>query len=107
MTASRNGKTPTSKALETLEGQLKQLQNARELYNEGKEEDANDILAVLGLYKDVYGNPKPASKVFGTSNPIKFDPNNLNERDREAYQYAIDNPTDPRSQEILKRLGAN
>jgi hypothetical protein len=69
MTASRNGKPPTSKALETLEGELKQLQRARELYNQGNEEAANDILAILGLYKDAFGNPKPASEVFGTTAP--------------------------------------
>jgi hypothetical protein len=65
MTASRNGEAPTSKALQTLEGELGQLNRARELYNEGDETAANDILAILGLYKDILGNPKPASEVFG------------------------------------------
>ena len=69
MTASRNGEAPSPAALQTLDGQLAQLKRARELYNEGDEVGANDILAILDLYKDILGNPKPASEVFGPLKP--------------------------------------
>ncbi len=65
MTASRNGEAPTPAALQTLEGELAQLQRARQLYNEGDEVAANDILAILDIFKDLSGSPKPASEVFG------------------------------------------
>jgi hypothetical protein len=65
MTASRNGEAPTPAALQTLEGELAQLQRARQLYNEGDEVAANDILAILNRFKDLSGSPKPASEVFG------------------------------------------
>ena len=68
MTSSRNGEEPSSKALETMEGQLAKLQEARKLYNEGNEADANDILSILGKYKDMFGRTKTAKEVFG---PIK------------------------------------
>ena len=65
MTASRDGEAPTPAALQTLEGELAQLQRARQLYNEGDEVAANDILAILNRFKDLSGSPKPASEVFG------------------------------------------
>ena len=68
MTSSRNGEEPSSKTLETMEGQLAKIQEARKLYNEGNEADANDILAILGKYKDMFGRTKTAKEVFG---PIK------------------------------------
>ena len=36
-----------------------------------------------------------------------FDPSQLSPRDREAYNFAIENPGDERSQKILDKLGAN
>ena len=106
MTASRDGTNASNKQKEFLEYKLRLREDAAKFYKEGNIEQANNILAILGE-EDFMGSPLTAEKAFGTSESVKFDPNNLNERDREAYQYAIDNPTDPRSQEILKRLGAN
>ena len=122
MTSSRNGEEPSSKTLETMEGQLAKIKEARELYNEGNEEDANDILAILNRFKDLSGSPKSASEVFGPRkkpngsselndivivDPKPFDPDALTGQDKEAYDFAIKNPNDQRSQKILDRLGVN
>jgi len=68
MQAFRDGKEVSTSALQTLDGQLAKLQEARKLYNEGNEADANDILSILGKYKDMFGRTKTAKEVFG---PIK------------------------------------
>ena len=122
MTSSRNGEEPSSKTLETMEGQLAKIKEARELYNEGNEEDANDILAILNRFVDLSGSPKSASEVFGPRkkpngssdlddivivDPKPFDPDALTGQDKEAYDFAIKNPNDQRSQKILDRLGVN
>lgn len=38
---------------------------------------------------------------------LRFDPSTLSARDKEAYDFAIKNPEDSRSKEILERLGAS
>ena len=87
MTAARDGEAPSPAALQTLEGELDQLERARKVYNEGDEIAANDILAVLGLYKDILGNPKPAKEVFG---PRKDeDPNNDSDDNSSDLEDAI------------------
>jgi len=124
MQAFRDGKEVSPSALQTLEGELGQLNRARKLYNEGDETAANDILAILGLYKDILGNPKPASEVFGPlkpndpsddpsgldkavlNNTKPFDPDALTGDDKEAYDFAIKNPNHPRSDSLLRSLGA-
>ena len=122
MTSSRNGEEPSSKTLETMEGQLAKIKEARELYNEGNEEDANDILAILNRFKDLSGSPKSASEVFGPRkkpngssdlddivivDPKPFDPDALTGQDKEAYDFAIKNPNAPQSALILRSLRAN
>ncbi len=88
MTSSRNGEEPGSKALETIEGQLAKLQEARKLYNEGNEADANDILAILGKYKDMFGKTKTAEEVFG---PRKTD----NDKSSDLDSIVIDDQSTP------------
>lgn len=100
---------------------------AQQLLDQGNETEArnklnmaDDILAANN-YKDEYGRPMPAEKEFGSlkrsgdedsDNSLIFDPstlseadrqlyNKLSENDKEAFEFAIKNPNDPRSKEIL------
>ena len=120
MQAFRDGKEVSTSALQTLDGELGQLNRARELFNKGDETAANDILAILGLYKDILGNPKTALEVFGPLKPkdpnndssdlediVIVDPNALTGQDKEAYDFAIKNPNAPQSALILRSLRAN
>ena len=88
MTSSRNGEAPTPAALQTLEGELEQLQRARKLYNEGDEVAATDILAILNRFKDLSGSPKPASEVFGPKKPD-------NNKSSDLDSVVIDNQSTP------------
>jgi len=51
-----------------LEYKLGERKRARELYEQGNTQEANDILAVNG-YKDMFGRPQTAEKVFGPRKP--------------------------------------
>ncbi|MAK55542.1 MAG: hypothetical protein CML17_06825 [Pusillimonas sp.] len=64
MTASKNGQDANVAAIKTLEFKLEQRKEARKLYGEGKEQEADDILAANG-YKDEFGRPLSAKKAFG------------------------------------------
>ena len=99
------------------------IQDARRLYFEGVEsgsdskiQEANAKIASLNIYKDFDGNPLKAQEVFdpqeNPNNPLIFDLstlseadrqlyNRLSEEDKEAFEFAIKNPNDPRSKEIL------
>tara|TARA_R100000329_G_scaffold34973_4_gene32705 strand:+ start:7698 stop:8714 length:1017 start_codon:yes stop_codon:yes gene_type:complete len=111
-----DGSEVGGKAVELLNDRLDKLKEARKLYNEGKTQEADDLIAILGLHKDDFGNPKTAQEVFGPqvkpNNPLIFDPstlseadrqlyNTLSERDKEAFEFATKNPNDPRSKAIL------
>ena len=83
----KDGKTPTTSALTTIEGQLEQLQRARKLYNEGDDASANDIIAILGKYKNMFGMTLTAKEVFG---PRKDeDPNNDSDDNSSDLEDAI------------------
>lgn len=68
----RDGEEATPSAQRVLEFKLEERKRARELYEQGNIQEANDILAVNG-YKDMFGRPQTAEEVFG---PLKPDPNN-------------------------------
>lgn len=63
----RDGEEATPSAQRVLEFKLEERKRARELYEQGNTQEANDILAVNG-YKDTFGRPQTAEKAFG---PIK------------------------------------
>jgi len=59
-----------------LEYKLGERKRARELYEQGNTQEANDILAVNG-YEDMFGRPQSAEKAFGPLDPKDpKDPNN-------------------------------
>jgi len=62
-----DGEEATPSAQRVLEFKLEERKRARELYEQGNTQEANDILAVNG-YKDTFGRPQTAEKAFG---PIK------------------------------------
>ena len=110
-----------------LEYKLGERKRARELYEQGNTQEANDILAVNG-YEDAFGRPQSAEKAFGPLDPEDpkdpnngssgladivlvdpkpFDPDALTGEDKEAYDFAIKNPNAPQSALILRSLRAN
>jgi len=64
----RDGEEATPSAQRVLEFKLEERKRARELYEQGNIQEANDILAVNG-YKDMFGRPQTAEKVFGPRKP--------------------------------------
>ena len=127
MTSSRNGEEADPSAQRLLEFKLGERKRARELYEQGNTQEANDILAVNG-YKDAFGRPQSAEKAFGPLDPEDpkdpnngssgladivlvdpkpFDPDALTGEDKEAYDFAIKNPNAPQSALILRSLRAN
>lgn len=54
----------TPAAIETLKYKNEQRKKARELYEQGKVTEADDLLAALG-YKDIIGKPQTAEEAFG------------------------------------------
>ena len=127
MTSSRNGEEADPSAQRLLEFKLGERKRARELYEQGNTQEANDILAVNG-YKDAFGRPQSAEKAFGPldpedpkdpnndssdldkavlGDPKPFDPDALTGEDKEAYDFAIKNPNAPQSALILRSLRAN
>jgi len=69
----RDGEEATPSAQRVLEFKLEERKRARELYEQGNIQEANDILAVNG-YEDAFGRPQTAEQAFGPLNPT--DPNN-------------------------------
>tara|TARA_R110002033_G_scaffold45950_1_gene90169 strand:+ start:1687 stop:2694 length:1008 start_codon:yes stop_codon:yes gene_type:complete len=123
----RAGEEADPSAQRLLEFKLGERKKARELYEQGNTQEANDILAVNG-YKDMFGRPQSAEKAFGPLDPEDpKDPNNgssgladvvivdpkpfdsdaLTGKDKEAYDFAIKNPNAPQSALILRSLRAN
>ena len=64
----RAGEEADPSAQRLLEFKLEERKRARELYEQGNTQEANDILAVNG-YKDMFGRPQTAEKVFGPRKP--------------------------------------
>ena len=64
----RAGEEADPSAQRLLEFKLGERKKARELYEQGNTQEANDILAVNG-YKDMFGRPQTAEKVFGPRKP--------------------------------------
>jgi len=104
--------------IQNFEFTLDQIDKAREAYSAGNVDRANDILTAAGIQKN--GIDVTANEYFGDldsqvtpsdSTPqvtvTQFDPSQLTGQDREAYNFAINNPNDERSQKILNKLGAN
>lgn len=56
----------TPAAIETLKYKTEQRKKARELYEQGKVTEADDLLAALG-YKDIIGRPQTAEEAFGSN----------------------------------------
>ena len=118
----RAGEEADPSAQRLLEFKLGERKRARKLYEQGNTQEANDILAVNG-YEDMFGRPQSAEDAFGPLDPgdpkdpnndssdlediVIVDPNALTGQDKEAYDFAIKNPNDQRSQKILDRLGVN
>ena len=77
------------------------LETAKGMLRDGTLEDQ----AQMAMYiVDEMGGR--VSSMFDSGNKgVGFNPGQLNARDRQAYDYAIDNPDDPRSQQILDKLG--
>jgi hypothetical protein len=97
---------------------LEQIDKAREAYSAGDVARANDILTAAGIQKngidvtanEYFGNFSPQVPPAGSTPQVtdtQFDPSQLTGQDREAYNFAINNPNDERSQRILNKLGAN
>ena len=110
-----NQKVPTS--IQEREDEEQTLKDARKLYFEGVQsgsndliQQANDKITILGIHKDLLGNPLTAEEVFDPkekpNNLLIFDANSLTGEDKEAYNFAINNPDNPNSELILIRLGA-
>ena len=103
--------------IQNFEFTLDQIDKAREAYSAGDVPRANDILTAAGIQKN--GIDVTANEYFGDFTPppppgstpqvtdTQFDPSQLTGQDREAYNFAINNPNDERSQRILNKLGAN
>jgi hypothetical protein len=103
--------------MQNFEFTLDQIDKAREAYSAGDVPRANDILTAAGIQKN--GIDVTANEYFGDFTPppppgstpqvtdTQFDPSQLTGQDREAYNFAINNPNDERSQRILNKLGAN
>jgi hypothetical protein len=103
--------------IQNFEFTLDQIDKAREAYSAGDVARANDILTAAGIQKN--GIDVTANEYFGDFTPppppgstpqvtdTQFDPSQLTGQDREAYNFAINNPNDERSQRILNKLGAN
>jgi len=67
----RDGEEATPSQQRLIEFKLEERKRARELYQGGNTQEANDILAVNG-YEDAFGRPQTAEQAFG---PLKKDPN--------------------------------
>jgi len=70
----RDGEEATPSQQRVIEFKLEERKRARELYQGGNTQEANDILAVNG-YEDAFGRPQTAEQAFG---PLKTDPNDAN-----------------------------
>ena len=74
------------------------LADAQRMYEDGRIKD-RDGLAVYIVDQMGGDLSELTNEVDG------FNPGQLNTKDRQAYDYAINNPDDPRSQQILDKLG--
>lgn len=84
------------------------LQVAQEMLRDGILQD--EVQAAMYVIDQMGGKSSdifdPAVE-FMRGDDGAFDPSQLSPRDREAYNFAIENPGDERSQKILDKLGAN
>lgn len=78
MQSFRDGEETTPSQQRLLEFKLAERKRARELFQQGNTQEANDILAVNG-YKDAFGRPQTAEQAFGPLKPTdpKDDSSNL------------------------------
>ena len=77
------------------------LETAKGMLRDGTLEDQEQM--AMYIVDEMGGR---VSSMFDSDNKgVGFNPSQLNARDRQAYDYAIDNPDDPRSQQILDKLG--
>ena len=84
------------------------LQVAQEMLRDGILQD--EVQAAMYVIDQMGGKSTdifdPAVE-FMRGDDSAFDPSQLSPQDREAYNFAIENPGDERSQKILDKLGAN
>ncbi len=74
------------------------LADAQKMYEDGRIKDRYGM--AVYIIEEMGGDlSKLTNEVDG------FNPGQLNTKDRQAYDYAINNPNDPRSQQILDKLG--
>ena len=83
----RAGEEADPSAQRLLEFKLEERKRARELYEQGNTQEANDILAVNG-YEDMFGRPQTAKDAFG---PRK----NTDDESSELDDAVIDNQSTP------------
>ena len=81
---------------------------AQEMLNDGILKDKTQMAMYVidtmgGKSSDIFD---PVTQFMGGGNGA-FNPSQLSPQDREAYNFAIENPGDERSQKILDKLGAN
>jgi len=74
------------------------LADAQKMYEDGRIKDRYGM--AVYIIEEMGGD---LSKL--TDGVDGFNPSQLNTKDRQAYDYAINNPDDPRSQQILDKLG--
>jgi hypothetical protein len=97
------GEELSTSAIRTLQGRIELIADAEEDYLSGDPERikrAERTITALDIKND-FGGQLSAKDYFG------FNLNALTGKDKEAYDFAIKNPDDERSQKILDRLGAN
>jgi len=97
------GEELSTSAIRTLQGRIELIADAEEDYLSGDPERikrAERTITALDIKND-FGGQLSARDYFG------FNLNSLTGKDKEAYNFAINNPDDERSQKILDRLGAN
>ena len=98
------GEELSTSAIRTLQGRIELLGDAEEDYLSGDPERmkrAERTITALDIKDNEFGAQVTAKDYFG------FNLNALTGKDKEAYDFAIKNPDDERSQKILDRLGAN
>ena len=82
---------------------------AQEMLNDGILKDKTQMAMYVidemgGKSSDIFD---PVTEFMRGGDGNAFDPSQLSPQDREAYNFAINNPGDERSQKILDKLGAN
>ena len=87
MQSFRDGEEADPSAQRLLEFKLGERKRARELYEQGNTQEANDILAVNG-YEDMFGRPQTAKDAFG---PRK----NTDDESSELDDAVMDNQSTP------------